>query len=103
MFAGGRAVVACIDTLRRLLVAHLDLQVCGSLAVRCEFRTNREGRVSWVLVVWAGYKRAPRSRSAFPMTDTELKAIAALAIMGLRSSPTIGYAMPAAIGTPSVL
>jgi hypothetical protein len=27
VFAGGRAVVACIDTLRKLLVAHRDLQV----------------------------------------------------------------------------
>ncbi|MEM5365248.1 hypothetical protein V4C53_04295 [Paraburkholderia azotifigens] len=34
--------------------------------------------------------RTPRSRSAFPMTDTELSAIAALAIIGLRRMPSHG-------------
>lgn len=36
-------------------------------------------------------------------TDTELKAIAAPAIMGLRSHPVIGYNTPAAIGIPALL
>ena len=102
MFAGGRTVVACIDTLRKLLVAHRDLQVCGSLRM-CKWRASRERSRVVDARVRGRYKRAPRSRSAFPMTDTELNAIAALAIIGLRSSPIIGYAMPAAIGTPSVL
>src|SRR5579871_6158477 len=43
------------------------------------------------------------SRSAFAITETELKVIAALAIMGLRSSPKNGYRTPAATGTPMVL
>jgi len=44
-----------------------------------------------------------RNRSAFAITDTELRLIAALANTGLSSSPKAGYRMPAAIGTPSVL
>jgi hypothetical protein len=37
------------------------------------------------------------------MTDTELKVIAALAIIGLNSRPKNGYKTPAATGTPSAL
>jgi hypothetical protein len=37
------------------------------------------------------------------MTDTELKVMAALAIMGLKSIPQTGYNTPAAIGTPITL
>jgi hypothetical protein len=37
------------------------------------------------------------------MTDTELAAIAALAIIGLSSSPNAGYSTPAASGTPTML
>jgi hypothetical protein len=44
-----------------------------------------------------------RSLSAFAMTETELKVIAALAIIGLNSSPDQGYRMPAATGTPATL
>jgi hypothetical protein len=44
-----------------------------------------------------------RSRSALAITDTELRLIAAAAIIGLRSSPAKGYRTPAAIGTPKRL
>ena len=44
-----------------------------------------------------------RSRSALKITDTELKVMAALAIMGFKSSPHSGYRSPAAIGTPTIL
>ncbi len=44
-----------------------------------------------------------RRRSAFPITETELNVIAALAIIGLSSRPKTGYSTPAAIGTPSTL
>src|SRR3970040_814351 len=44
-----------------------------------------------------------RRRSAFPTTDTELKLIAAAAMMGERRSPKNGYSAPAAIGTPTAL
>jgi hypothetical protein len=45
----------------------------------------------------------PRNRNAFAITDTELKLIAALAIIGLNSHPKTGYSTPAAIGIPSAL
>ena len=45
----------------------------------------------------------PRNRRLFPTTLTELKAIAALARMGLSSIPNAGYKMPAAIGMPITL
>jgi hypothetical protein len=44
-----------------------------------------------------------RSRKAFNTTETELKLIAAAAIIGLSSNPKNGYSTPAAIGTPSAL
>lgn len=44
-----------------------------------------------------------RSRSALAMTETELSVIAALAQMGLISTPRNGYSSPAATGTPSAL
>lgn len=49
------------------------------------------------------YNSARRRRNAFAMTDTELKVIAALAIIGLSKRPTTGYRTPAAMGTPSAL
>src|SRR5688500_5551024 len=44
-----------------------------------------------------------RSRSALPMTDTELKLIAAAAIIGDSSTPNSGYSTPAATGIPAAL
>ena len=44
-----------------------------------------------------------RNRSALKTTQTELKLIAALARIGLRSKPKKGYSAPAATGTPSAL
>ena len=44
-----------------------------------------------------------RSRNAFPITDTELNVIAALAIVGLSSRPKNGYRTPAPMGTPITL
>ena len=43
------------------------------------------------------------NRRALLMTETELKVIAALAIMGLNNNPKNGYSTPAAIGTPMQL
>ncbi len=42
-------------------------------------------------------------RSAFKITDTELKLIAAAAMMGESSKPKKGYSTPAATGIPSKL
>ncbi len=50
-----------------------------------------------------GYRLTRRSRRALPITETELKLIAAAAIMGLSKRPKAGYSSPAAIGTPTVL
>ena len=47
--------------------------------------------------------RANRRRSAFPITETELKLIAAAAMMGLRRMPKAGYSAPAATGIPMTL
>jgi len=46
---------------------------------------------------------ARRRRRAFAMTETELKLIAAAAIIGFSKSPNAGYSTPAAIGTPAAL
>ena len=44
-----------------------------------------------------------RSRKALLMTETELKLIAAPAMIGLSSKPKNGYSTPAATGIPSAL
>ncbi len=46
---------------------------------------------------------AARSRSAFVITETELKLMAAAAIMGFSSRPNAGKSTPAASGTPTTL
>ena len=46
---------------------------------------------------------ARRSRSAFAITETEERLIAAAAIIGESSRPNTGYSTPAATGTPSAL
>ena len=49
------------------------------------------------------YRRSARSRSAFPITDRELRLIAPAATMGLSSRPDTGNRTPAASGTPTTL
>jgi hypothetical protein len=49
------------------------------------------------------YMRVIRSRSALPITETELKLIAAAAMMGLKRIPKAGYSTPAATGIPTTL
>jgi hypothetical protein len=44
-----------------------------------------------------------RNRSEFAMTETELRLMAALAIIRERSQPVKGKSSPAASGTPSAL
>ena len=51
----------------------------------------------------AHYDYFDLNRRAFPITDTELKLMAAPAIMGLRRMPIKGYKTPAAIGIPKAL
>jgi len=49
------------------------------------------------------YNFARFSLSALTITDTELKLIAAAAMMGDSSKPKNGYSTPAAMGMPSTL
>ncbi len=49
------------------------------------------------------YSFTPFNRSAFPMTLTELSAIAAAASIGDNSHPVSGNSTPAATGIPSAL
>jgi hypothetical protein len=49
------------------------------------------------------YSFADLSLSALAITETELKLIAAAAIIGLSRSPKNGYRTPAATGTPTML
>ena len=44
-----------------------------------------------------------RSLRALPITESELKLMAAAAIIGLRSKPNAGKSTPAASGTPTTL
>ncbi len=44
-----------------------------------------------------------RNLRAFKMTDTELRLIAKLAIIGFNKNPKAGYKIPAAKGTPKAL
>jgi hypothetical protein len=55
-------------------------------------RTSAEERILTTLPVYlrVPYSSARRSLKAFPITDTELNVMAALAIMGLSSSPNHG-------------
>ena len=46
---------------------------------------------------------ARRSRKAFVITDSELRLIATVAIIGESSQPVNGQSTPAARGTPSAL
>jgi len=51
----------------------------------------------------SNYKLTRRRRNALPITETELKLIAAAAIIGFSKSPINGYSTPAAMGTPKTL
>jgi hypothetical protein len=79
------------DTDRSLCQAH------GSSIPRAHSRTHfANGEVAF-------HRETRLNRRALPMTDTELNVMAALAIIGLSSSPNQGYRIPAAIGTPATL
>lgn len=66
---------------------------CGSSCASC-----RRG-----MLLRGDHTRTLRNRRAFPITERELNAIAAAAMIGERSMPYAGYSTPAAIGTPSTL
>ncbi len=71
---------------------------------------NRSFEPSWhpytlstVRVPSYPYIRALRRRNAFPITETELRLMAAAAMMGLKRMPKAGYSTPAATGIPTTL
>jgi hypothetical protein len=49
------------------------------------------------------YNLVVRSLSALAITETELKLMAAAAIIGFKSNPKDGNSTPAASGTPTML
>ena len=59
--------------------------------------------VRWVRQRSVGYKPVFRNRRELAITETELKLIAAAAIIGDSNSPNAGNSTPAAMGTPSTL
>lgn len=98
-------------------VVHKPVQFLDGPALRWWARTEGPGMVSVHSACETSMPRGnarahrmaldqsfkPRSRSALAMTDTELRLIAAAAIIGLSSRPNTGNSTPAAIGMPSVL
>ena len=87
---GGRQGVAAVATVIIVLVL-----IIGPMIRRSMTYADKETVYESIGIV--------RSRSALPITDTELIDIAAAAIIGLSRIPANGYRMPAATGTPSAL
>ena len=70
----------------------------------CGYWTRAAGEPGNVICIFhPAYSFKFLRRNALTITDTELKVIAALAIIGLRSKPKTGNRTPAAIGTPTRL
>jgi hypothetical protein len=91
-----------------LKTANLPLDAAQAVQVsRFHFRidTDRFGalHIRAHLISSGQARRARRSRKLFVTTLTELKAIAALAMIGLSINPVTGYRTPAAIGIPITL
>ena len=63
------------------------------------------GQLPWNSIPHRGFNHtiSRRSLRALIMTDTELKLMAAAAMIGLKSRPKNGNRTPAAIGTPAAL
>ena len=60
-------------------------------------------RYNFFIIYNYAYSANFLNRNAFPITVTELRLMAAAAIMGLSNSPKNGYRIPAARGTPKEL
>ena len=100
------------------LVGSENAEIVGSTwrEVAERLRIDREGKVQTALDSrgqWSAIKLfwpvenseicIAAELSAFPITETELSVIAALAQIGLMSVPVNGYRIPAATGTPTAL
>lgn len=89
------------------------LQGCAEAGVREDRRPGGQDRSARIHVLGRRLPTRRRAltvqidarlrRSALVMTDTELRLMAAAAIIGLRSNPKNGYRTPAAIGIPRAL
>lgn len=113
-FAGAATLLATYQSaflLLGVLSNFVGLVYVLGLATRVDGRIRVEGKSRlYVSTSMASSSLLPllhmasrRSRSAFPMTDTELRLMAAAAMMGDSSRPKAGYRTPAAMGTPAVL
>jgi hypothetical protein len=102
----------------------LDCEGAECMILESLAENGRLTQVGWIRGEWHGRRNKQRlakalaethvyhidsnpphqcSRRALAITDTELKLMAAAAIIGLSSRPKNGYRMPAATGTPRVL
>ncbi|GEM_PF-3184130 len=68
----------------------------------CEYRATPQTPSAAILKT-ASHSFIRFSRIALAITDTELKLIAAAAMIGESSRPNTGYSTPAATGMPSTL
>ena len=82
--------------------------MCILLYLRKKILTKRNLFFEFIISLFTkllpkGYNLTFRSLKELPTTLSELKLIAAPAIIGLSSIPKNGYKIPAAMGTPKVL
>ena len=90
---GARRSPTNIEIASRVVI-RLNVEISPTEIRRVTIFRNEEALV---------YSLIDRNRSAFAITETELKLIATPAIIGLSTMPKNGYRTPAAIGTPSAL
>ncbi len=84
-----------------ILVVHLTVRDGGNVDIAWSiYRPCATGIANKSAIP---YRDNLRKRSALKITDTELKLMAAAAIIGDSRMPKNGYRIPAATGTPSAL
>ena len=92
---------------KRVYVANQSLQPVSNTQVKIVFISLVLAfelfLLRWLNVVSHVHISTLRSRKALLITETELKLMAAAAIMGDNNRPKTGYKSPAAIGTPIAL
>jgi hypothetical protein len=98
-----RTVVAFSDVVSNATVFTAPCMRRHLLMVAVFVRVSHQSVLRFSVLDARVHNVARRRRRALPMTDTELKVMAALAITGLSKRPKNGYSTPAAIGTPSML
>ncbi len=101
--ASGRSASASGDGAARLAPGRRGPAAPGSLSLARGGNPPLPGAAPLEQAPPPAYSLAWRSRSALAITVTELKLIAALAIIGERTIPVSGKSSPAASGTPAAL